>query len=82
MSDELQPDDPEVLALLSEIREVSDEIGLLGETTDELRTYRIGLCRQARSKGVTTKTLGRASGVSGVAVTLWLHQPVPAAQPA
>lgn len=83
MTDEALSPPPEVQALLSEVREVTEEIALLSGTSDALRAYRVELCRQAQEVGkaqgykVTTKVLGDASGVSGVAITQWLQQPVP-----
>jgi hypothetical protein len=65
----------ETRAVLAEVRQVTDEISALSTATSDLRTYRIELCRRARKLGVTTRVLGQAAGVSGVAVTLWLQQP-------
>ena len=59
-------------AVLDEVRLVTTEIDQLTEASDELRGYRVDLCRQGRQIGITTRELGEASGVSGVAVTLWL----------
>ena len=61
--------------ILAEVREVSDEMRLLEETLAGLRQYRVGLCAKGRRKQLTTRQLGNAAGVSGVAVTLWLKQP-------
>jgi hypothetical protein len=58
--------------VLDEVRLVTSEIDNLNEASDELRAYRVDLCRQGRQVGITTRELGEASGVSGVAVTLWL----------
>jgi hypothetical protein len=74
----MSPVPSEVEALLHEVQEVTQEIALLGGTSDALRAYRVELCRRARALGVTTKVLGDVSGVSGVAITQWLQQPVPA----
>jgi hypothetical protein len=58
--------------VLDEVRLVTSEIDQLAEASDELRAYRVDLCRQGRQVGITTRELGEAAGVSGVAVTLWL----------
>jgi hypothetical protein len=58
--------------VLEEVRLVTSEVDQLTEASDQLRAYRVDLCRQGRQIGITTRELGEASGVSGVAVTLWL----------
>lgn len=58
--------------VLDEVKVVTGEIEQLTDASDELRAYRVDLCRQGRSIGITTRELGEAAGVSGVAVTLWL----------
>jgi hypothetical protein len=59
--------------LIDQIREVTGEIDKNNDLTQELKAYRVELCRQAREVGVTTRRLGQAANVSGVAVTLWLQ---------
>jgi hypothetical protein len=58
--------------VLEEVRIVTEEIDQLNEASDELRAYRVKLCRDGRAVGITTRELGEAANVSGVAVTLWL----------
>lgn len=69
-----EPTNPKQRAVLDEVRVVTEEIGRLTDATQDLKAYRVELCQKARDLGVTTRTLGAAAGVSGVAVTLWLQK--------
>jgi hypothetical protein len=69
-----QIDDPRADVLLDKIRRYTAEIDRLEHMVEEVEIARTQAMAEARDLLVTTKTVGQACGISGVAVTMQIHE--------